>query len=234
MKALIIHALILCFGYSVSYAQFSEDVVDPSSSKKIFIGGSFNYNSSVNQSAPSFINGTNVLSTFVNQDSESQSHNINPVFGIRTNDHWILGLEFLFFNSKTEFEFNSNQFELIEFSSNSIGAFARYVFNPQNKFQAFLSPYIRYSSLKRSFIFDMSISNAFLTKETSTISGLSFGAQYELTSYLRATTNIGGFYYTSGTSSNQNSNSTEPNIDFSSSGFNFNGSSIFFGVEFLF
>jgi len=72
-----------------------------------------------------------------------------------------------------------------------------------------------------------------MSEEKSTTLGVSLGAQYDFTTWLRATTSIGGYAYTSGTITVIEGDLIEEN-DFNTSGFNISSSNIFFGLEFLF
>ena len=226
MKALILNVLMLTLGSSISQAQFSEEVVD-TKDRRFFIGGSVNYNSSENRSSQILINGT-VLLTNNNNSSETSTYIINPTVGFQITKNWILGLDLLLTNNKTDFDGGPIQSQ--ESSGTSIGAFVRYIINPENKVQVYASPYFRKTSLETNFI----ITSPDISSEESNNLGISIGAQYEIADWIRATTNIGGFYYSSGTSFSTNSNSIEEEVDFRSSGFNFRASSIYFGVEFLF
>ena len=96
---------------------------------------------------------------------------------------------------------------------------------------------IRRTSTESNFsfgTFGTSGTSIFTTEQSSNNLGISLGAQYQFADWIRATTNIGGFYYSSGSRSDINPNAIGEVVNFSSTGFNFRGSSIFFGVDFLF
>ena len=226
MKANILFFIVMLFGTTLCKAQFKEEPAD-SDDKRFFIGGSVNYNNSENRSSQILINGTVLLSNN-NNSSETSTYIINPTIGFQLTKKWILGLDLLLTNNKTDFDNGPVQSQ--ESSGTSVGVFVRYIFNPENKVQVYVSPYFRKTSLESTFI----INSPDVSSEESNSLGISIGAQYEIADWIRATTNVGGFNYSSGTSFRTNSNSVEEEVDFSSSGFNFRSASIFIGVEFLF
>ena len=229
MKAIILNVLILFIGCSVSQAQFSEDV-EETTNNKFFVGGSFNYDKSENRNSPLILNDILIVGGTTDGSSENSTYSLSPTVGYQLNEHWLLGLTLTFTSSNFERGSLPDNFQTQESSSNSLGVFARYIFNPGNKFQVFANPYLRRSTQETNFAFSSSSIDQFTFEQSSISLGVSLGAQYQFADWIRATTNIGGFYHTTGNS--KESNNQE--IDFKSTGLNIRASSIFFGVEFLF
>ncbi len=227
MKSSTLILMLFFFGLNICHAQFSEKVDKPKG-KRFFLGGSVNFAHSENRGSQILINSTTIITG--NSASETSTYNINPTIGLQVTKNWIFGLDFLINNNKSNFD--NSPVRTQESSGNSIGVFIRYIVNPNNKFQIYASPYFRKTSLESSFTFNSQQTD--LTTEESNNLGISIGAQYEISSWLRLTTNIGGLYYTTGATIASRTNSIEEEIDFSSFGFNFRGSSIYFGAEFLF
>lgn len=220
MKAIIINLIILIITLPVCNAQFSDDIKKNTKEKKFFIGGSFSFNKSKNDNTIISINGTN-------EDTENTSYSIFPDIGYQLNDHWILGFELGINQSSSEVVNNSD----VEFSSSSLNysLFSRYLINPNNSLQFFLSPYISYDKFNSETRFT-SFDNISNFERTSNSLGVSLGIQYTLIDRLRLTSNLGGFNFTRGKSQSND----EPEIDYQSMGFNFRGSTLYFGFEFLF
>ena len=229
--------MFLCFNYTFCHGQFSE-VEETSTSKKFFVGGSFNFDKSENRDSPIFFNDILIIVGSVgNGVSENSAYSFNPSIGYQVNKNWILGLDLFLNNRKSERGDFSDILQVQESSSNSFGVYARYIFNPEHKFQVYANPYFRTTNEEGSFTFSSSTGNDTSVLESSSNNlGLSLGVQYELASWVRATTNVGGLYYTSGSTRNTgfNNSNLEVESDFNSYGFNLRASSIFIGVEFLF
>lgn len=232
MKALVITLLFTLFASFYTQAQFSEETLEEPK-KGLFIGGSINFNTSENKRTTIFIDGIGIVSGS-NQNAKNTSYSLNPTIGYQMDKHWIIGLDLLLTNSSSETDDTFNGLLIQEATSNSIGAFMRYIFNPQSKLQAYTSPYFRRSFQKSTFSFNNNSIDEFFAEETSNNFGLSLGAQYEISPWLRLRTNVGGLIYSFGKRNNDSLNFEAGEADFNSLGFNFNGSSIFFGAEFLF
>lgn len=233
MKATLVSAFVLLLSCSICQAQFS-DKIDKANSKKFFVGGSFNFDKSENRPFSIFLDDFLVGIGDSNDSSTNKSYNINPKLGYQLNKHWIIGIDLLLTHYKLEISEGLDIIQENTRSGNSIGAFARYIFNPENSFQFWISPYYRILTEESEFVSFNSFLGEISTKDTSNNFGISLGTHYLFTDWVRVTSSIAGYYYQSGTSTSTLTNGQQREIDFSSSGFNFRGSSIYFGVEFLF
>jgi len=222
---ILLNLIFFLFGCTLCNAQFSEEKIE-SKYKKFFLGGSVNFSHSENSSPLVTINGSILVG---NNTSENSTYSVNPIVGFQINENCILGADFLLNNTKSVF---TDPSRTIENSGKSAGVFIRYILNPKNKFRVYASPYFRVTSLESSFMFNLQQSD--ITTEESNNLGISLGAQYEVTRWLRFTVNVGGLQHTTGTRLENNQNSFERETEFTSTSFNFRASSIFFGVEFLF
>ena len=214
------------------FSQFSEEEISIGN-KKFFIGGSFRFDNFENSDSPIFLSNSILISNTSRIGSSGKVYSFNPQMGIQLNSHWLIGVNFLIFNRKTELSDGVDIVQTQTRTGNSIGIFSRYLFNPENKFQIFLSPYFAIAQSKAEFISDDTFFGLFENEEKSTEWGASLGAHYLFTDWIRATTSIGAFRYLSGTSTSNGTNFMQEE-DFKSSGLNFSSSSIFFGLEFMF
>lgn len=223
---ILLSTLVFLLSFTLCNAQFSDNSETTKSIfKKFFVGGSLNYTASKNVNGLFFNTG--------NQNRESTRKSINTAVGYQLNSNWILGGNFLLQRENIESRDGPSNERVESLNSNSFGLFSRYLFNPDNKLTTFLSPYFRISNSERTFDAVNSFFNNFMSEEKSTTLGVSLGAQYDFTTWLRATTSIGGYAYTSGTITVIEGDLIEEN-DFNTSGFNISSSNIFFGLEFLF
>lgn len=220
MKALLLNVFIFLIGCQFCRAQFSEEA-DIVKDKLFFVGGSINFSLSETQNSDFMLVNNN------GKKSETTSYSFNPTIGFQLKSHWTLGLEFELNHRKTK-TFNDD-IDIMKSSSNSIGIFSRYVVNPKNKLQVFTNPYVRRTSSKYSNNSNQQPLNNFINEQIVNNFGISIGAQYKFADWARVTTNFGGFSYFSGTRTSLNNVKS----NFTTSGFNFRSSSIYFGVEFL-
>lgn len=239
MKTFILSTIFLLIGTSVSLAQFNQSTdtdTDEIVAKKskFFVGGSINYVSSENISPSIFFNGSIPISGNIIEGSTSTSYSLNPTLGCQLNKHWILGFNFQLTKNKNEINNDFNGRQEQEITGNSAGIYLRYIFNPEQKIQGYISPYYLRTNSENKFIIPDFQQEVFISEQSSNNFGINLGAQYSVRNWLRLTTQIGGFHYVTGTTKNPNFNNFGTEIDFKSSGFNFRGSSIFFGIEFMF
>lgn len=232
MKAIFPTILLSCFSLVHGFAQFSEEPVkEPKTG--FFIGGSVNFSQSENLRPSFFIDGIGIVGGS-NENSKNSSYSLRPIAGYQLNNHWILGLEFLLSHFKTENDSPANGFFLQKNTRNSLGIFMRYLINPNSKFQVFVSPYFRKSFEKSTLSFNTIDPSEFNSELSSNDIGISLGAQYEISPWLRLNVNVGGLDFKFGKKTNDPFNFEPGESDFNSFAFNFNGGSIFFGAEFLF
>jgi len=232
MKA---HFSILIFVFFVivnGFSQFNEEALEQPL-QGIFFGGSVNFDNTENLGTSIFIDGLGIVSS-ANANSKNNSYSLNPTFGYQINNHWIIGIDLLLTHRTSEIDNTFNGIFVQTLSNNSVGGFMRYIINPENNFQAYISPFYRKSNAKSTFSFnDLSIDES-ISEESSHNFGLSIGAQYQINQWLRIHTNIGGLRYAFGSRVSDELNFEPVDVDFNSFGLDFNASTIFFGVEFLF
>ncbi len=232
MKPIILNVLIFILTCTLSNAQFSE-TAEESKNVQFFFGGSVNFSSTENSSSQIFING--FIGPSNSNGFESTTYAISPTVGTQLNKNWILGLALGLYNS--HITYRNSVIESYESSSISFIAFARYIVNPKNKIKVYVNPYYDRTYFDSVYNFTTSnLNTSSLGKNTEErfTFGVSFGALYEITDWLRATTNVGGFYYSTGTILDTDSNGVENEMKLNSKGLNLQATSLSFGIEFIF
>ena len=204
-------------------------------SNKFVLGGSINF-STQNNAYPfspfSIISGIGGIYSNSLNEVKNANFAISPYFGQEINSHWLAGVQLDFrraiFRAKDSFV--NGQIGTGEFERKSrqigFGVFARYMFNPENKFIFFLQPSFEYNSLKEDEYFQSELNQE---EKASFIEGrINIGVVYNINDKFRATLRTGGLLFVDGKWEELDSDNEK---EFSSFTASLNLSNISFGFE---
>jgi len=208
---------------------------EETSLNKFVLGGSVNFltqNNSFPFSTLLVIPASGVIFSNSTNDTKNTTFSISPYFGKELNSRMLFGLQFDYRIEKysaddisvlgqpnpVDFERNSSQF--------GIGVFTRHLINPDQQFNFYLQPSIKYNLLKQEESQDSNITQ----EEKANYIQLSVGAGvlYNINERLSATLRAGGLNYVNG---KWEIVDTDTEKNFSSFGTNINLSTIQFGFE---
>ncbi len=157
------------------------------------LGGSVGYNRS-NTELIRTVSGTEVR-----PKRTDNSFSFSPYFGKELNEKWMLGLALSLGNYGTDELLlkNENVNELIRRNSSnrSLGfnVFSRYIFNPQQRFNVFLSPSLGFYNIKQEEFYNNE--SRLLPNSNRYFVNLGGGAFYNFNARLRGLVNFGNFGY---------------------------------------
>ncbi len=209
-------------------AQVATEPETPYDNKSI-LGGSFIFFTSENglfYISPGTYTGSD--------DSKVTAFGISPYYGREVNPNLILGGKFNYLNTKEESESSFPGSPDIHWKTNSnmfgVGIFSRYTFNPEDKANLFIEPFINYnkrtSKQKRE-------STLIRKEEINFIElGTYVGALYNISSKMRINLKIGAINYVNGSKEiTSEDGDRDKNTDFSHFVTAINLTNVFFGFE---
>lgn len=229
MKKITILTFIL-FIFNYSFAQ-EETTTD----NKFVLGGSISISTQNNYLPISSLGSVNSIGTIYSNNTDdfsSSSLSFSPYLGKEINKNVIIGVQLNFrgTSSETKDVEQFGQTETVDFERKTsrlgFGAFTRYIFNPEQKLNFFLQPYVLYNTSKQENYIDAVIN---YEEQANYINvGVSIGGLYAINDKIRATLRAGLINYVNGSWEVDNSG-TKTNFNALSA--NLNLSSIAFGFE---
>jgi hypothetical protein len=170
-----------------------------------------------------------------NDDIKNTYFNFAPYIGKEVSFRWLLGIQLGYAMERykafdveifgqpytVDIRQNENQY--------GIGVFGRYLINPENKFMAFIQPYLNYTYASEANFQDETQTGGRNTNAFSL--GTSAGVLYDISEHFRITTRIGLLGFTAG---HWQDTETDESSDFNSFATTLNFSSLSFGFEYKF
>jgi hypothetical protein len=184
------------------------------------LGGSVGYNRSNSESIRT------VSGTEVRPKRTDNSFSFGSYFGKELNEKWMLGLALSLGNYGTDElllrDENVNELIRRNSSNRSLGfnVFSRYIFNPQQRFNVFLSPSLGFNNIKQEEFYNNQ--SRLLPNSTRYFANVGGGAFYNFNANLRGLVNFGnlGYYFerskVPATQSKSNSSGFSSNMGLSS------------------
>lgn len=198
---------------------------------KYVLGGTINFSTQNNAypfSTFSVNSGIGGIFSSSSNDIKNANFAISPYIGKEINSHWVGGIQIDL--RRAIFKFRNAQSSSGEFERKSsqigFGIFARYMFNPENKFVFFLQPSLEYNALKEEEYFQSELDQE--SKSKFIEARINLGVVYNINEKFRLILRAGGLFFVDG---KWEEIDTDNEIEFSSFSANLNLSNIFFGFE---
>ena len=229
MKKIVL-ASLLFFAFNFIIAQ--EDI--PTVNKYV-LGGSMGFNSQSNTFPILILGNVSPIGTLFSNSTDdvtSSNFSFTPYFGKEINPNVLIGAQLHFgtgsYDSKSTniigqpgaLNFERSNAEL------GFGIFTRYTFNPEQRLNFFLQPFVEYRTSREEVTLDGVLERE--EKANFIQAGMSIGALYSINDRVRATLRAGVINYINGSWEIVD---TDTDRSFSSFGANLNLANISFGVE---